>query len=47
MEVDLVSDVAPVWEVVEAALKVGGVTAMKYPTRGGLSAALNGMASKG
>ena len=46
LETDLVSDVAPVWEVVEAALKAGGVTAMKDPTRGGLAAALNEMASK-
>lgn len=43
---DLVSDVAPLWETVEAALKIGGVTAMKDPTRGGLSAALNEMAEK-
>lgn len=46
MEVDLVSDVAPIWETIEAALKVGGITAMKDPTRGGLNAALNEMASK-
>ncbi|MGB9592190.1 MAG: hydrogenase expression/formation protein HypE, partial [Candidatus Kryptoniota bacterium] len=43
---DLVSDVAPLWETVAAALKVGGVTAMKDPTRGGLNAALNEMAEK-
>jgi len=46
MEIDLTSDVAPIWETVETALKVGGVTAMKDPTRGGLNAALNEMASK-
>ena len=46
MEVELISDVAPIWETIEAALKVGGVTAMKDPTRGGLNAALNEMASK-
>lgn len=46
VDVDLASDVAPIWETVEAALKVGGVTAMKDPTRGGLAAALNEMASK-
>jgi hydrogenase expression/formation protein HypE len=46
LDVDLVSDVAPIWETVEAALKVGGVTAMKDPTRGGLNAALNEMATK-
>jgi hydrogenase expression/formation protein HypE len=45
-EVDLRSDVAPIWETVEAALKVGGVTAMKDPTRGGVASALNEMASK-
>ena len=42
----LSSDVAPVWDVVRRALEVGGVTAMKDPTRGGLSGALNEMASK-
>ena len=46
VDVDLVSDVAPIWETVEAALKIGGITAMKDPTRGGLAAALNEMASK-
>ncbi len=46
VDVDLRSDVAPLWETVETALKVGGVTAMKDPTRGGLAAALNDMASK-
>lgn len=46
MEVDLVSDTAPIWQTVEAALKVGGVNAMKDPTRGGLASALNEMASK-
>jgi len=46
VDVDLRSDVAPIWGTVEAALKVGGVTAMKDPTRGGMAAALNEMASK-
>lgn len=46
LEADLRSDVAPIWETVEAALKVGGITAMKDPTRGGVAAALNEMASK-
>ncbi|MEO2241972.1 MAG: hydrogenase expression/formation protein HypE [Euryarchaeota archaeon] len=46
LETDLESDVAPVWEAVEAALEVGGVTAMKDPTRGGLAGALNEMAEK-
>lgn len=45
-ETNLKSDVAPVWDVVEAALNVGGVKAMKDPTRGGLANALNEMASK-
>lgn len=43
---DLKSDVAPIWDVVEAALSVGGVSAMKDPTRGGLASALNEIASK-
>ncbi|HID60547.1 MAG TPA: hydrogenase expression/formation protein HypE [Hadesarchaea archaeon] len=46
VDVDLTSDVAPLWETIEAALKVGGITAMKDPTRGGLAAALNEMVSK-
>ena len=46
LESDLCSDVAPIWETVKAALGVGGVTAMKDPTRGGVAAALNEMASK-
>nr|WP_302579133.1 hydrogenase expression/formation protein HypE [Methanobrevibacter arboriphilus] len=45
-ETDLKSDVAPVWGMVEKALEVGGVTAMKDPTRGGLANAINEMASK-
>ena len=45
-ETDLKSDVAPVWDMVEAALKVGGVNAMKDPTRGGIANALNELASK-
>lgn len=46
LKADVRSDVAPIWETVEAALKVGGVTAMKDPTRGGVAAALHEMASK-
>jgi len=46
IEADLCSDAAPIWETIEAALKVGGITAMKDPTRGGVAAALNEMASK-
>lgn len=45
-ETELVSDVASVREIVEAALKVGGVVAMKDPTRGGLASALNEFAEK-
>lgn len=40
------SDVAPIWETVEAGLNVGGISAMKDPTRGGLAGALNELASK-
>jgi hydrogenase expression/formation protein HypE len=43
---DLRSDVAPIWKTVKAALKVGGITAMKDPTRGGVAGALNEIASK-
>lgn len=45
-ETALESDINPVWDVVEAALKVGGITAMKDPTRGGVASALNEIASK-
>jgi hydrogenase expression/formation protein HypE len=45
-ETDLQSDVAPVWGMVNAALEVGGVNAMKDPTRGGIANALNELASK-
>ena len=45
-ETDLKSDVAPVWGMVKAALDIGGVTAMKDPTRGGIANALNELASK-
>ncbi|MFW6320235.1 MAG: hydrogenase expression/formation protein HypE [Halohasta sp.] len=43
---DLTSDVAPINDVVEAALAAGSVTAMKDPTRGGLATALNEMVRK-
>ena len=46
LESSLSSDVAPIWPLVARALEVGGVTAMKDPTRGGLAAALNEMARK-
>ncbi|NJE03520.1 hydrogenase expression/formation protein HypE [Thermococcus sp. MV11] len=48
-ETELESDVAPIWEVVEAVAKAIGwenIHAMKDPTRGGLSNALNEMAKK-
>lgn len=40
------SDVSPIWDVVEAGLGEGGITAMKDPTRGGLAGVLNELASK-
>ncbi len=43
---ELKSDVAPIWKTVEAALKIGGITAMKDPTRGGVANVLNEMARK-
>ncbi len=43
---ELKSDVAPIWHTVEAALAVGGITAMKDPTRGGVANVLNEMAKK-
>jgi len=46
LDMNLQSDVAPIWETVEAALAQGGVTAMKDPTRGGLASALNDIATK-
>lgn len=43
---NLKSDVAPLWETIEVGLNVGGITAMKDPTRGGLAGALNEIAEK-
>ncbi|WP_338099509.1 hydrogenase expression/formation protein HypE [Methanolapillus africanus] len=49
---DLVSDVAPVWKMVEPALSVRtkdgkkAISAMKDPTRGGIADSLNEMAQK-
>ncbi|MGY5874533.1 MAG: hydrogenase expression/formation protein HypE [Candidatus Thorarchaeota archaeon] len=43
---DLTSDVAPLWEPIRDCLDVGGVHAMKDPTRGGTAVALNEIASK-
>lgn len=45
-ETDLKSDVAPLNSLIENALKVSGITAMKDPTRGGLANALGEMARK-
>jgi len=45
-EAPLESDVAPLWGMIRDALEVGGITAMKDPTRGGVSASLNEMARK-
>lgn len=45
-ETDLKSDVAPLWEPIHDCLDVGGVHAMKDPTRGGTAVALNEIASK-
>lgn len=45
-ETRLKSDCAPVWDIVDAMIKVGGVHAMKDPTRGGLAACLNELAQK-
>ena len=45
-EAPLESDVAPLWGMIEKALKIGGIKAMKDPTRGGLSGALNELARK-
>ena len=42
----LESDAAPLWHMVEKALNVGGITALRDPTRGGLAAALNDFAIK-
>ena len=45
-DTDLKSDVAPMWNIIKKALDIGGVTAMKDPTRGGFANAINEMASK-
>lgn len=45
-ETTLQSDVAPLWNMIEKALVVGGITAMRDPTRGGLAAVLNDWARK-
>jgi hydrogenase expression/formation protein HypE len=45
-DTDLTSDIAPLWAPIKACLDVGGVHAMKDPTRGGTAVALNEIASK-
>ena len=45
-ETPLESDVAPLWKMIEPVLRKGGIKAMKDPTRGGLSGALNELARK-
>lgn len=45
-ETTVKSDAAPLNHLIEAGLKVGGITAMKDPTRGGLSNLLNEWADK-
>lgn len=45
-ETTLKSDAAPLWHMVSRALDVGGITALRDPTRGGLAAALNDFARK-
>ncbi len=42
----MLSDVAPLNKLIEAILNVGGIVAMKDPTRGGLSNALNEFSEK-
>lgn len=45
-ETTLQSDVAPLWHMVEKAMEVGGITAMRDPTRGGIASTLNDWAHK-
>jgi hydrogenase expression/formation protein HypE len=46
LEAPILSDAAPLYGLISRALEVGGVTAMKDPTRGGVAGALNEMAGK-
>jgi len=43
---EIKSDIAPLVDVMESALKVGGVASAKDPTRGGIANSLNEIASK-
>ena len=45
-ETTLTSDVAPLWGPIKACLDIGGIHAMKDPTRGGTAVALNEIATK-
>ncbi len=45
-EMDVESDVRPVWFAVRDAMDAGGVVAMKDPTRGGIAETLNEMSEK-
>jgi hydrogenase expression/formation protein HypE len=45
-ETELESDICPLNKLIEAVLEVGGVTAMKDPTRGGLANSLNEWSEK-
>jgi hydrogenase expression/formation protein HypE len=45
-ESEVQSDVAPLNKLIESVLKVGGITAMKDPTRGGIANTLNEWCSK-
>jgi len=46
LDTELVSDVDSIWPMIRSILPLGGIHAMKDPTRGGLAAALNEMSSK-
>jgi len=46
LETELLSDVSSIWPMIRTILPLGGIHAMKDPTRGGLAAALNEMARK-
>ena len=46
LEVDLMSDTAPVHELAAALLELGAVRWMRDPTRGGLATALNELAGQ-
>jgi hydrogenase expression/formation protein HypE len=46
LETPIKSDLSPLAKIVNSAVKIGGVSSMKDPTRGGVSGALNDMARK-